>query len=56
MDVKELLENPRTAAFSKIKYLQSRGSVEQMAEFLNALFLEAFGAKYSGDCDAFIEF
>ena len=55
MDVKELLENPRTAAFSRIKYLQRRGSEDEMAEFLNALFLEAFKAKYSGDLDAFIE-
>ena len=55
MDVKEILENPRTAAFSRIKYLQSRGSEEEMAEFLNSLFLEAFKAKYSGDWDAFIE-
>jgi hypothetical protein len=55
VDVKELLENPRTAAFSRIKYLQSRGSEDEMAEFLNALFLEAFKAKYSGDLDAFIE-
>jgi hypothetical protein len=55
VDVKELLENPRTAAFSRIKYLQSRGAEEEMAEFLNGLFLEAFKAKYSGDWDAFIE-
>lgn len=55
MDVKELLETPRTAAFSRIKYLQSRGAEEEMAEFLNALSLEAFKAKYSGDWDAFIE-
>ena len=55
MDVKELLENPRTAVFSRIKYLQSRGPEEQMSQFLNALFLEAFNAKYSGDRDAFIE-
>lgn len=56
MDVKELLENPRTAGFSRIKYLQSYGTEEQAAEFLNALFLGAFNAKYTGDWDAFIEF
>jgi D-proline reductase (dithiol) PrdB len=56
VDVKELLENPRTAGFSRIKYLQSFGTEEQMAEFLNALFLEAFNAKHSGDWDAFIAF
>ena len=56
MDVKELLENPRTAGFSRIKYLQSYGTEEQAAEFLNSLFLEAFNAKYTGDWDAFIEF
>ena len=56
VDVKELLENPRTAGFSRIKYLQSYGTEEQAAEFLNSLFLEAFNAKYTGDWDAFIEF
>jgi D-proline reductase (dithiol) PrdB len=56
VDLKELLENPRTAGFSRIKYLQSYGTEEQMAEFINGLFLEAFNAKYSGDWDAFIAF
>ena len=56
MDLKELLENPRTAGFSRIKYLQSYGTEEQAAEFLNALFLEAFNAKYTGDWDSFVEF
>jgi len=56
VDVKELLENPRTAGFSRIKYLQSRVSEEQMAEFLNALFPEAFKARHNGDYDTFIEF
>ena len=54
--MKELLENPRTAGFSRIKYLQSLGTDEQIAEFLQGLFLEAFNAKYSGDWDALISF
>ena len=56
MDLKELLENPRTAGFSRIKYLQNYGTEEQMAEFINGLFIEAFNAKYTGDWDAFIAF
>jgi D-proline reductase (dithiol) PrdB len=55
VDLKELLENPRTVGFSRIKYLQSYGTEEQVAEFLNALFLEAFNAKYTGDWDSFVE-
>ena len=47
MELKELLENPGTAAFSRIKYLQRFGSDEQIAEFVNALFRTSVEAKYS---------
>jgi D-proline reductase (dithiol) PrdB len=53
-DYHELLDNPRTAAFSRIKYLQRLGTEEQHKEFLNGLFLAAFEGKYTGDWEALI--
>ena len=50
----ELLDNPGTAAFSRIKYLRRLGTEEQIKEFLSGLFLAAFEGKYRGDWDALI--
>jgi D-proline reductase (dithiol) PrdB len=54
--IDELLDNPGTAAFSRIKYLQRLGTEEQAREFLNGLFLAALEGKYRGDWDSLIEF
>ncbi len=51
MDPKELLNNPGTAAFSRIKYLQRFGYTDQVTEFINGLFLAAVESKYKGDWD-----
>ena len=49
MELKELLNNPGTAAFSRIKYLQRYGSEEQIVRFINDLFLKAAEGKYKED-------
>ena len=51
MGIEELLSNPATAAFSRIKYLQRLGTEEQVREFFNGLFVAAFESKYRGDWD-----
>lgn len=43
------MDNPGTAAYSRIKYLQRFGSEEQVASFLAGLFRKAVEARYSGD-------
>lgn len=48
MELKDLLENPGTAAFSRIKYLQRFGYDDQIAEFINGLFLVATESKHQG--------
>ena len=42
----ELLDNPGTAAFSRIKYLRRLGTEDQIKEFLSGLFLAAFEGKH----------
>lgn len=49
MELKELLNNPGTAAFSRIKYLQRLGYEDQIQEFLTGLFLAAVEGKYQDD-------
>lgn len=56
MDLKELLRNPRTAPFSRLKYLARYANDEQIAEFLNGLFNVAAEARYSGDWTPLEEF
>ena len=56
MELQELLTNPGTAAFSRIKYLKRFGYDDQIAEFVNGLFMAAVDGKYQGDWDALIEF
>ncbi len=56
MELKELLSNPGTAAFSRIKYLSSYGSEEQIARFINDLFLKAVECKYKGDWEGLYTF
>ena len=48
--------NPGTAAFSRIKYLQRYGYEDQIAEFVNGLFLAAVDGKYQGDWSEFESF
>ena len=54
-ELKELLKNPRTVQFSRIKYLGSLGSDEQIKQFVNELFLAATQAKYDDDWDSVVE-
>lgn len=56
LELKELLNNPGSAAFSRIKYLQRFGYEDQIAEFINGLFLAAVEAKYQGDWDLVNDF
>ena len=57
-DLKRLLDDPGTAAYSRIKYLRAFGAEKQIAEFLQGLFAAAAEARYDGDLgglDAFME-
>ena len=54
--LKDLLENPGTAAFSRVKYLQRFGDDGQIEEFVNGLFLEAVEGRYRGQWDQLDEF
>ena len=56
MELKELLNNPGTAAFSRIKYLRRFGYDDQIEEFINGLFLAAVSGKHQGEWDALVEF
>ena len=56
MELKELLNNPNTAAVSRLKYLPRFATDEQIAEFLNGLFLAAANARYEGDWDILNDF
>ncbi len=56
MELKDLLQNPGTAAFSRLKYLPRFASDEQMAEFINGLFIAATESKYSGDWEQLWEY
>jgi D-proline reductase (dithiol) PrdB len=49
LELKELLYNPGTVAFSRLKYLQRFASDEQIAEFLNGLFQSAANARFDGN-------
>ena len=49
LDLKDLLKNPGTVPFSRLKYLQRFASDEQVAEFIERLFVEAAEARHSGD-------
>ncbi len=54
--LKELLDNPGTAAFSRLKYLQRYGYDDQVKEFINELFLAAAESRYRGDWQQLIDF
>jgi D-proline reductase (dithiol) PrdB len=56
MELKELLANPGTAAFSRIKYLNRFGDDDQIKEFCNGLFLAAVECKYQGNWDLLNDF
>ncbi len=56
MELKELLANPGTAAFSRIKYLHRFGDDDQIKEFCNGLFLAAVEGKYQGNWDLLNDF
>jgi len=51
MEIKELLNNPNTAPFSRIKYVREL-SEEEIVQFLNGLFLQTVESKDSGDWEA----
>ncbi len=48
LDLKEPLDNPETAAFPRLKYLQCFACDEQIAQFLNCLFQSAANARFDG--------
>ena len=54
--LQELLDNPGTAAFSRIKYLQRYAYDDQVKEFINALFLVTAESRYQGDWQQLIDF
>ncbi len=56
LEIKELLNNPGSAAFSRLKYIPRLGYDDQIAEFVNGLFLAAAEAKYEGDWDKLSDF
>ena len=56
MELKELLNNPNTAAVSRLKYLPRFATDGQIAEFINGLFLAAANARYEGDWDILNDF
>ena len=56
LELKELLNNPGSAAFSRLKYIPRLGYDDQIAEFINGLFLAATEAKYEGDWDKLSDF
>ena len=45
LELKELLNNPGTAAFSRLKYIPRFATEEKMAEFINGLFIAAANAR-----------
>lgn len=56
MELRELLSKPNTAPFSRLKYISRLGSDEQVAEFVNALYIAAAEAKYEDDWDKLSDF
>ena len=56
MELSELLNNPGTAAFSRLKYLPRFASDEQMTEFINGLFQAAANARYEGNWEIIDDF
>ena len=56
LDIKDLLRNPGTVPFSRLKYLQRFASDEQVAEFIGGLFTESAEARYSGDWERLNDF
>ena len=56
MELKDLLKNPGTAAFSRVKYLPRFASDEQMTEFINGLFLTAVESKHENDWEKLNDF
>ena len=56
MDLRELLSNPGTAAFSRLKYLPRFATDDELEEFINGLFLAVGNARYEGDWDVLNEY
>ena len=56
LDISDLLANPNTAPYSRIKYLPRFGSDDQIADFLKGLFEKAVEGKYSGDWDSLSDY
>ena len=56
LDIKDLLANPNTAPYSRIKYLLRFGSDDQIADFLKGLFEKAVEGKNSGDWDSLSDY
>ena len=56
MELKDVLNNPGTAAYSRVKYIPRFASEEKMVEFINGLFQKAVEAKYKGDWEELSEF
>ncbi len=54
-ELKDLLNNPRTVQFSRIKYLASLGSDDQIRRFVNELFLAVGQAMYDDEWDPVVE-
>ena len=48
MDLKDLLDLPRTPPFSRIRYISRFASEEELAEFLNQLLVQAVEAREAG--------
>jgi D-proline reductase (dithiol) PrdB len=51
MGLKDIVPNPNTAAFSRIKYLPRIGTEEQLEEFVKGLVLASINAKYEDNWD-----
>jgi D-proline reductase (dithiol) PrdB len=56
LDLKDLLKNPGTVPFSRLRFLQRFASDEQAAEFIEGLFTETAEARYSGDWERLNDF
>ncbi|MCI0822796.1 MAG: hypothetical protein J4N34_05135 [Chloroflexi bacterium] len=56
LELKDLLNNPGTAAFSRLKFLPRFATDEQMTEFINGLFQAAANARYEGNWEILDDF
>ena len=56
MELKDLLNLPRTAPFSRVRYLPRYATEEQMADFLNQLLVKAIEARETGSVEEMAAF